>query len=1054
MDRPQRNEEAYRALFGGEDLATFILRREIEACNDAACTLLGRAREEIVGRSLLEFSAAVQPDGTTSEEGGRKRIEAALAGMPQWLQWEFRRAGGEAVSALVHLEAVRVGSATRLAVRVRDLTHLWRAEASLKESETRLQQILDHTPAIVFAKDLAGRYVFANRQFARACGVPIERVLGRTAADLFPPEIAERFQRNDRRVLKKRRAIAFEDEIEVDGVRRTFHSLVFPLSGADGVPTAVCGILSDITGRKRTEEALRRAALAVSAAEGSGVFENLVQQLAEILDMELGMIAVYRDDDRTQMRTLAFFLDGCCRGNFSYALAGTPCAAVVGREFRFVEANASREFPESDMLARVGLESYAAFPLNDSSGMPLGLIAAMSRRPQRHAALAEAILKIFAMRASAEIERARASEALRASEASYRAIFEASEDPIFVHEWESGRILEVSPKAVELYGYSAEELRRVTVSDVSANEPPYTEAEAARLIERAKAQEAPLRFEWHARHKDGHRMWHEVTLKRAMIAGERRILAFVRDVTERRQAEQALRASEEQYRAIFNAVDDALVLRDAEFRVVDVNPAFLEMTGRAREEAIGADRVITNPPEANALFRELHARALAGAPIHVETDGMRKDGSRFQLEVRGLPIRYQGRPHVLFIGRDISARKRAEAERVQLEAQLRQAQKMEALGQLTGGIAHDFNNILASVMGYLTLAAERPAASGDAKLGGYLEQARAASLRARDLIQQMLTFSRGGRGERRAVSLAAVAEETAALLRSSLASSMEFALQLDAGVPLVLLDPVQAEQVLLNLCINARDAMGGRGLVRVAVRRASLHDAACASCRARVSGEFVELSVRDAGPGVPATVLERMFEPFFTTKEAGKGSGMGLATVHGIVHEHRGHVLVQTAPGRGAAFRVLFPVHDDADRAAGTEGRAPSVRLARARLRGHVLLVEDEALVAGFMKELLEGWGLQVSAKSCPVEAREAFEQTPQAFDLVLTDQTMPRLTGLDLARALQGLRASVPVVLYSGHAEGIPEARLKEAGVRALVRKPVEPAELLEALRANLPAL
>jgi PAS domain S-box-containing protein len=1095
---------------------------------------------------------------------------------------------------------------------------------------------------------------------------------------------------------------------------------------------------------------------------------------------------------------------------------------MVGQEFRYVREGVRPEFAPRSLFAQLEFDSYAAYSLTASSGEQLGLIVVMDRRPLADRALTEAMLKIFAVRAGAELERARADEALRVSEASYRAIFEANEDAIFIHDWDTGRILDVSPKAAALYGHAREAWRELRVADVSSNVAPYTEDDAMRLIQQAKVRGAPLRFEWRARHKDGHLMWHEVTLKRATIAGEPRILAFVRDVTERKQAEEAVRASEEQYRAVFNASADGLTLRDADFRVVDVNPALLAMTGLTREEAIGSTRMLFTPPEdheaTRRLFEEelrgeasqyvseavrkdgtrfwvevqgvplhyrgkphvfviarditerkraeeavraseeqyravfnasadalvlwnselkrvdvnpaferlygytreevlntaypehlpleyverrrdlvrrtlagercqveleavrkdgerlqvevrtipvgyrgephvlaiarditarkqaeeavraseeqyraifnasadalvlwnsalkrvdvnpayerlfgvsreevvgtghantlpadyvarrhevlrrtlagepceleieamrrsgerfqsevrtipvrhrgephalaivrdvterkraetalraseeqyraifdssadtlvlwdadfrivdvnaayeamtgyrreeligvdrvvaipsrvndtvkaLHARALAGEPVQFETEMVAKDGRRGEVELRGVRILHQGKPHVLYIGRDITERKRAEGARLALEAQLRQAQKMEAIGQLTGGIAHDFNNILTSIVGYVTLAAERENAAGDAKLASYLEQATRSCRRARDLIQQMLTFSRGQRGERRPIDLRKLVAESARLLHSSMPATLALETSNREPVPLVSLDPVQAEQVLLNLCINARDALQGEGRVQVAVRRAS-HAAVCASCRAAIDGEFVELAVSDDGPGIAPEVMERIFEPFFSTKEVGKGSGMGLAMVHGIAHDHGGHVLVETRPGRGTTFRVLFPAlrtEDDQTEHETLTGFAPVAR--KRSLRGRVLLVDDEEMVRGFMRELLEGWGLQVTVARDGAEARDAVARAPQDYDLVITDQTMPRLTGVELARQLAVLRPALPVVLYSGYADAITDAQVQAVGIRALVRKPVEPAALRAVLEPLLSA-
>jgi PAS domain S-box-containing protein len=561
--------------------------------------------------------------------------------------------------------------------------------------------------------------------------------------------------------------------------------------------------------------------------------------------------------------------------------------------------------------------------------------------------------------------------------------------------------------------------------------------------------------ETRATRKDGTRLYLDVYAVPMTYADRPHVLYVGRDITVRKLADQALRASEEQYRAIFNAASDALVLRDAEARVVDVNPAFLAMSGYTREEVVSDARWIFARPEMSVLAKEMHRRVIAGESVQFEVQGFRKDGSLIDVEMRAVPIHYRGKPHALGMARDITERNRADAERVQLEAQLRQAQKMEAIGHLTGGIAHDFNNILTSVMGYLVLAAEREGAHDDAKLAKYLNQAHLSCERARDLIQQMLTFSRGQRGERRPARLGALVKEAVKLLRSTMPATLELVTELDDEAPQVMLDPVQADQVLLNLGINARDATDGHGAVTVSVRRVSVDGSVCASCRKRVTGDFVELEVRDTGPGIAPEAMDRMFEPFFSTKEVGKGSGMGLATVHGIVHEHGGHIVVESQPGRGASFRALFPTLPGEEGAARPARKARTAAAAgpRVELAGHVLVVDDEAMVGEFMKELLESWGLAVTAKPNGVEAKEAFARTPDLYDLVVTDQTMPRVTGLQLARELLEIRPTVPVILYTGYADNLTEAQAHAAGVRALIRKPVEPAALLALLKAHLPS-
>ena len=472
------------------------------------------------------------------------------------------------------------------------------------------------------------------------------------------------------------------------------------------------------------------------------------------------------------------------------------------------------------------------------------------------------------------------------------------------------------------------------------------------------------------------------------------------------------------------------MLRDADFRIVDVNRAYEAMSGYARAEVVGKDGLTFSAPENREQRLALHRRALAGEQLRFEVQGRSKDGRDFLVEVRLVPIHYRGKPHVLQIGQEVTARRAAEGERAQLEAQLRQAQKMEAIGHLTGGIAHDFNNILQGILGNLALAAERQADLADARLGRYLERAQHSAQRARELIGQMLTFSRGQRGARRPVALPDLVRDACKLLRSTLPSTIDLRLSLDDAVPMMEVDPVQVEQVVLNLCINARDAMRGTGAIRIGLKPPARIQAVCASCRQKVNGRFVELFVRDTGPGIPPQVMDRMFEPFFSTKETGQGSGMGLSLAHGIVHEHGGHILVDSLANERTKFRVLLPAPDAAAaealppaRAAGAPARA------RARLSGRVLVADDEQVIREFMAELLGSWGLEVAVFADGAAARDAVQADPQRYDLVITDQTMPQLTGIALARELARLRPGLPVILYTGYAEDLSPRELREAG-------------------------
>jgi PAS domain S-box-containing protein len=521
---------------------------------------------------------------------------------------------------------------------------------------------------------------------------------------------------------------------------------------------------------------------------------------------------------------------------------------------------------------------------------------------------------------------------------------------------------------------------------------------------------------------------------------------------ERRRSEVELRASEARYRQLFEMESDAIVLVDVEtLRIVDANRTAVVLYGYQREELLSLTATdLSMQPEATASTLRAHSGA-GRVPLRYHR---KKDGSVFPVEIANNALELAGRPTILAAIRDVTQRSRDEEARSQLEAQLRQAQKMEAIGHLSGGIAHDFNNILTSIMGYVALAADRPAAQGDAKMAHYLDQAQSGVQRARDLIRQMLTFSRGQRGEPRAVSLAELVAESSKLLRSTLPSSIELSVQLAPALARAMLDPVHLEQVLLNLCINARDAMAGSGTIRVTLDALDVAGGVCASCHSRIDGSFLALAVSDSGSGIEAPVMDRMFEPFFTTKEVGKGSGMGLATVHGIVHEYGGHICVASRPGTGATFRVLLqPLHEEPTADTDPGAAANAGRTGPRRLHGRVLVVDDDDMVAGLLQEVLIEWGLETSVLRNPLDAHGWFMQDPARVDLVLSDYTMPRMTGIELAQRLTFVRPDLPVLLYSGYGSDIDPEHAARNGVCALIAKPVEPGTLFEILRSHLPA-
>jgi len=524
------------------------------------------------------------------------------------------------------------------------------AAGRVRESEERLQQILNNTSSVVYVRDLNDRFILVNQPFERLLGVTQEDVVERSLDEVFPADTAAEFRANDQRVIEQSVALEFEEELTLDDGVHTYISIKFPLYDTQGRIYAVCGISTDITKRKQSEDMLRQVAMGLSEARGEEIFDALVLHLSDALGTDYALIGTLEAEDT--VRTRALCAQGRIVDNFSYSLQGSPCQDVVGQQFRYYPSGIQGLFPDDAWLQQSNMDSYAAIPLFDSAGEVLGLLAVLHSRPLQDEAMVGSILRIFAGRAASELERARADEALRASEASYRAIFEASEDAIFVHDIDTGAIVDVNSKTCEVYGYSYQEMLEIDVGTLSSGIPPYTQEDAMRLVARAVAGEK-LHFEWHRRNRDNTLHWDEVFARRLPIGGRDRILVHTREITERKEAEQKLRASEEQYRlanrrlreseafksaVVENALLGVITIDEAG-SVLEFNPAAVAMFGYDKSQAIGSNLAELIIPEA---YREAHnqglARYLRTGKSRVlgkrgETTALRADGSEFPVEL-------------------------------------------------------------------------------------------------------------------------------------------------------------------------------------------------------------------------------------------------------------------------------------------------------------------------------------------------------------------------------------------------------------------------------------
>jgi PAS domain S-box-containing protein len=507
-------------------------------------------------------------------------------------------------------------------------------------------------------------------------------------------------------------------------------------------------------------------------------------------------------------------------------------------------------------------------------------------------------------------------------------------------------------------------------------------------------------------------------------------------------AKKATGTLEQRLRAAVESSPSGLLMIDSTGRVVLVNRAVERMFGYDRQELLGQPVELlvpqryhkTHPTDRASFFAAPRERAMGAGH---ELFGRRKDGSEFPVEIGLSPVETSEGLFVLGAIVDISARKRVEAERHALEEQLRQSQKMEALGTLAGGIAHDFRNILQGIIGAAELL--RPAAPESSE---NLKDLLAYAERGQKLVERILRFSRQQNSVRHPIDLSATVEEAVQLLRATLPTSVRIELQTQPGVLRAMADPTAIHQTVMNLATNGAQAMPDGGTLTIRVQPFYARDSFVRAHPGIQEGRYLQLSVRDTGQGMDESVRSRAFEPFFTTKPAGTGTGLGLAVVHAVLQEHGGTVLLESAPGKGTLVRCLLP-------AAVAELNDASVVSAALPLgRGQrILLVDDEPVLARLGLKRLIALGYVATAEHDSLKALAHFLADPSAFDAVITDLTMPSLSGLALARQIASVRPGLPILLVTGRSEELPAPMLAESGIARVLTKPVAEWELATAL-------
>ncbi len=599
--------------------------------------------------------------------------------------------------------------------------------------------------------------------------------------------------------------------------------------------------------------------------------------------------------------------------------------------------------------------------------------------------------------------------------------------------------------AEKLYGWKAEEVIGKKIDQVIQMDIPFEKRLEIRNI-------AKKRGRWRGEVVQYDRFGRKLNIEMSISDlrdEEGKVLASVginRDISEKIKYEEALRTSEESYRGLFDSVMEAIYIQAPDGTFLDVNEGAVRMYGYSKNELIGKTPADVAAPGRNDLNKVLEQfkKALAGEPQQFEFWGRRANGEEFPKNVRLYKGKYFGQDVVIALAEDITEKKKLEEDKKNLERQVHQNQRLETIGTLAGGIAHDFNNILTPILGYAEMI--KMALSNNPKLRNKADQIIKASLRARDLIQQILTFSRQIDQQVKPVYIQHIINEATHLLRASIPSTIKLKKEIDKSCMPVMADPAQLHQVLINLCTNAYQAMeetGGElfiGLKQVHVDNgmANIHPGL-------KPGIYNQLIVSDTGEGMEPWVLERIFEPFFTTKGVGKGTGLGLSVVHGIIKNYHGEITVYSEKNKGTVFHVYLPVADIKE--------IHEVERNENIPHGneHILIVDDEPSVLELEQQMLHYFGYKTHGL---VESNKVLDElmaNPRKYQMLITDLTMPNLTGRELAARVRAQFPNLPIIMITGYSEELTDDIKEKYGIQAILMKPVVASELAKTVRQVL---
>jgi PAS domain S-box-containing protein len=889
---------------------------------------------------------------------------------------------------------------------------------TLEQERATLRVLIDNLPDGVFLKDRESRFLFVNQFIAELMGVPDPATLqGKTDHDFYPKKVADALLAEERIVITTRQKLLNKEESRpVSGKLRYILTSKVPILDARGEVTGLLGITRDITEHHKLEENLQRE---------RSLLLTLINSLPDY---------VYMKD-----RNSRFILTN--KAQAALVGASDPKELVGKTDHDFVPKELADRYRTDDVrIIESGIgETNIEEPSQAAEGTMMRSVLTTKVPIFNAAGMVSGLVGI-----SHDITERKELEKKNQQLATF---VQSSDDAIVASDLDH-RIIVWNEGAKHLYGYSAEE---IIDSPTSQLIPPDLEEETQRMRERVLHDEARVRCETIRLRKDGAKIFVDLILSaiRNEKGGIVGIASIARDITDRKRAEEALRISEQRFRGIFqhSALGMAIVSPNSYF--LQANDAFCTMLGYTETELRERTFLEVTFSEDWPIGSENVRRSLAGEidSFHFEKRYIHKNGTVVWGLVSSSLIRNaQNTPlHFITQVQDITVRKQVEEEKAKLQAQLSQAQKMESVGRLAGGVAHDFNNMLLVILGHTEMALERLDLAHP--LHADLEEVHKAAERSAGLTRQLLAFARKQTVAPRVLDLNQIVEGMLTMLQRLVGENVHLAWRPKADLWPIRVDPSQLDQILTNLCINSRDAIADVGSIAIETDNSAIDEAYCADHLGFKPGEYVQLAVTDDGCGMDKETVSHLFEPFFTTKGAGKGTGLGLATVYGIVKQNDGFINVYSELDHGTRFTIYLPRHSSETEQAQrqeTEGLA---------LRGQetILLVEDEPASLRLIGKMLEEQGYTVLAANTPGEAIRLAKEHDGEIHLLMTDLIMPEMNGRDLARNLLSLFPRLKRLFASGYtANVIAHQGVLDEGVH-FIQKPFSKKDLAAKVREAL---